>query len=401
MRDFLRHVLVAAAAFQATQAPVIRSGVDLVVVDVHVVDRSGQPVTNLGPDDFEVSIDRGRRRVVSADLVLYSADPGSTSATGVAPAPTAARSSAAAAPRRFILAIDEHSFRPASARAAMRAASGFIDQLLPTDLVGLYTYPTGATQSDLTTDHAAIRRGLEEVVGALDVPLTRYNLSKSEVIDVASGDREALSRVVARECRSEPGCSRAIYGEALSLAALFEMQVTQSLGGLRQLFEGLTALEGRKTVVLISGGLFTSDRGDGRVRMQTDIAQIGRQAALSNTNLYVLHMDSSFIDAFSERRGPNPTIFRDSNQLATGLEIVSGAAGGALFRVQAGTGENAFKRVIRENSAYFLLGVEPDAKDRDGSPHSIQVRVRTRGVTVRHRAVVTVPKHASDPKSAP
>ena len=71
---------------------------------------------------------------------------------------------------------------------------------------------------------------------------------------------------------------------------------------------------------------------------------------------------------------------------------MSGAAGGALFRVQAGTGENAFKRVIRENSAYFLLGVEPDPKDRDGSPHSIQVRVRTRGVTVRHRAVVTVPK---------
>ena len=108
-------------------------------------------------------------------------------------------------------------------------------------------------------------------------------------------------------------------------------QVTQSLGGLRQLFEGLATLEGRKTVVLISGGLFTSDRGDGRVRMQSDIARIGRQAATSNTNLYVLHMDSSFIEAFSERRGPSPTIFRDSNQLATGLEIVSGAAAARCF----------------------------------------------------------------------
>jgi VWFA-related protein len=391
MRGFLRQMLALAALFQSAQTPVIKSGVDLVVVDVHVVDRSGQPVVNLGPDDFEVSIDRGRRKVVSADLVQYSTDSGTFSSPAGAGSAAAAAMLPAAA-RRFILAIDEHSFRPASARAAMRAASGFVDQLLPTDLVGLYTYPTGAAQSDLTTDHSAVRSKLEKVVGQLDVPLTRYNLSKSEVIDVASGDREALNRVVARECRSEPGCSRAIYGEALSLAALFEMQVTQSLGGLRQLFEGLTTLEGRKTVVLISGGLFTSDRGDGRVRMQTDIAQIGRQAALSNTNLYVLHMDSSFIDAFSERRGPNLTIFRDSNQLATGLEIVSGAAGGALFRVQAGTGENAFKRVIRENSAYFLLGVEPDPKDRDGSPHSIQVRVRTRGVTVRHRAVVTVPK---------
>lgn len=176
---------------------------------------------------------------------------------------------------------------------------------------------------------------------------------------------------------------------------MFEMQVTQSLGGLRQLFEGLRQLEGRKTLVLISGGLFSSDRGDGRVRMQSDITQIGRQAALSNTNLYVLHMDSSFIDAFSERRGPSPTFFRDSNQLAAGLEIVSGSAGGALLRVQAGTGENAFKRVNSEHSAYFLLGVETDPRDRDGSPHTIQVRVRTRGATVRHRAVVTVPKSKS------
>ena len=341
-----RHRRIAALAAAATltgatvhtqsqsQPPVIRSGVDLVVVDVHVVDRSGQPITTLTPEDFEVSIDRGRRKVVSADLVQYGR--AATASSDQATPLPAASAPASAAGRRFILAIDEHSFRPASAKAAMRAASGFIDQLLPTDLVGLYTYPTGASHSDLTTDHAAVRRGLEKVVGQLDVPLTRYNLSKSEIVDISSGDKEALSKVAARECRGfDPNCTRAIQGEAIALAGMFEMQVTQSLGGLRQLFEGLTQLEGRKTLVLISGGLFSSDRGDGRVRMQSDITQIGRQAALSNTNLYVLHMDSSFIDAFSERRGPSPTFFRDSNQLAAGLEIVSGSAGGALLRVQA------------------------------------------------------------------
>ncbi|HSC25631.1 MAG TPA: hypothetical protein VLD67_00065 [Vicinamibacterales bacterium] len=126
--------------------------------------------------------------------------------------------------------------------------------------------------------------------------------------------------------------------------------------------------------------------------MTGEIHALGRQAAASNTNIYVLHMDSSFIDAFSERRGPSPTLLRDSGSLAAGLEMVSGAAGGTLIRVQAGTGDSAFQRVLRENSAYYLLGVEPQPDDRDGEAHRIQVRVRARGATVRSRTIVIVPR---------
>jgi VWFA-related protein len=380
----------------SAQPPLIRTAVDLVVVDVQVVDRSGRPVTSLRPEDFQVSIGGGRRRVVSAELIQHSssAEPSGSRERAAATASPAA--AAAESGRRFVIAIDEHSFRPAAARAAMQAAGRFIDNLQPADLVGLYTYPTGATYSDLTTDHAAVRRGLDRVVGVLDTPVMVYNLSKSEIVDISSGDNEALRRVAQRECRAmDMACSRGIYGEAISLAGMFEMQVTQSLGGLRQLIGGLAKLEGRKTVVLVSGGLFSSDRGTGRVNLSSEIQQIGRETAASNANLYVLHLDSSFIDAFSERRGPSPTLFRDSNSLAAGLEMIAGAAGGALFRVQAGTGDNAFQRVLRENSAYFLLGVEPEAKDRDGEPHVIDVRVRLRGATVRHRTVVTVPRAGS------
>ena len=45
------------------------------------------------------------------------------------------------------------------------------------------------------------------------------------------------------------------------------------------------------------------------------------------------------------------------------------AAGGALFKVQVGSGEYAFDRVLREISAYYMLGVEPADEDRDGRPH--------------------------------
>ena len=96
--------------------------------------------------------------------------------------------------------------------------------------------------------------------------------------------------------------------------------------------------------------------------------------------------------------GITPTLFRDGNALAAGLENIAGAAGGGVFRVQAGNGDFAFDRVLRENSAYYLLSVEVEPGDRDGRAHAIKVQVSQRGATVRSRAVVVIPK--LNPQSA-
>jgi hypothetical protein len=52
----------------AQQQPPIRSGVELVLVDVQVVDRRGKPIPGLGASDFRVQIDRGDRKIVSVEL---------------------------------------------------------------------------------------------------------------------------------------------------------------------------------------------------------------------------------------------------------------------------------------------------------------------------------------------
>jgi VWFA-related protein len=372
------------------QRPTIRSGVELVLVDVQVVDREGYPIETLEAEHFEVSIDGRRRRVVSAELITYaSAGTDAGTATGAEGARTGIEQG-----RRFILAIDEHSFRPLTARAAMHAARMFIERLQPSDLVGLYAYPTGTAHTDLTSDHASVIRELDKVTGLLELPSMSYSLSKSEVIDIASRDNEATRRVVARECgRPDPHCARTIQLESQAAAMQFEMQVSQSLAGLRHLFNGLKDLEGRKTLVIVSGGLFTSDRADGRAMMTTDIRWLGREAARSNTSIYVLHIDWSFIETFSAgRRGAVETFARDASQTAAGLEHFADAGGGAYLRIETGAGERGFDRVIRENSAYYLLGVVPEPADRDGEAHRIQVRVRgQRGATVRSRATVVIP----------
>ncbi len=73
------------------------------------------------------------------------------------------------------------------------------------------------------------------------------------------------------------------------------------------------------------------------------------------------------------------------------LSEFSQSAGGRLIYVPSGTAEFAFDRVLRETSAYYLLGVEPAAADRDGQPRQLKVKVNRRGVNVRSRQWGVVP----------
>jgi hypothetical protein len=66
-----------------------------------------------------------------------------------------------------------------------------------------------------------------------------------------------------------------------------------------------------------------------------------------------------------------------------------------MIPVTFGDGSQAFDRILSETSAYYLLGVEPDAQDRDGRTRELNVKVRGRRVNVRGRSWVVVPKEGT------
>lgn len=387
-----RLALVAFALLLAPQQkPTFQSGVELVVVDVHVVDKAGHPIRDLTPEEVEVQIAGKTRSIRSLQLIDYSKP---LPPLGVAGAASATGTVAAALPphrprRMFILAVDEHSLHISNALAAVNAAERFIDRLQPDDLVGLYAYPTGTAHHDLTSDHAAVRRALRHVTGLFQEPSSRFDLSPSEIVDIASGDRETLLTVV-RRCRG--GCSQGdVQREATSLVGFMEMRVAQSAGGLRGLVRALGGIAGRKVLVLVSGGLISTDRGTGRANASGEIAQLGREAALANLSVFALHLDWSFLQALSSRSGLRSSYFRDAGMSSTGLEMLAGAAGGAVVRVQGTSPDVGFDRVLSETSAYYLIGVEPPDAAMAGQSHQIRVRVRRRGATVRARTEVLIP----------
>jgi VWFA-related protein len=313
------------------------------------------------------------------------------------------------------MATDAESLAIGTAKRMMDAARAFLDRLQPNDLVGLYTYPTGPVLNP-TTNHDSIAQGLTNTIGLRPMLPNRYNLAPSEIIDIMADvaaspanlptesnmfnvteTTEAIGRVQQRECPDDVTCPLKIRQEAAELALHYEGLATQSMSSLRRLISALGRVPGRKTPLLLSGGFVVGDRPGGRPDVGELASVMGLEAARANTALYVLHVDTSFLEMYSADTGraDSFTSSRDTMVRRSWLDEFSSSSGGALFRVTSGAGEYAFDRVLRETSAYYLLGVEPAESDRDGRTHTLKVKVRRDDTTVRNRTVVVIPRRPS------
>ena len=404
---FTRALVVALGAAALAQQPQFKSGSERVLVDVQVVDRQGQPIENLGAADFDVRFNRDPRPIASVEFlrVVAATTPAGGSAIGSQGFVTShAANGDTPGGRDFILAVDESSFRPADAKAVVHAAQGFVEHLAENDRVGLFTYPAMPRFFPLTPDHRQVWRALDTVVGSYDPPSSRFHLAPLEVVDIEAGDIDLIKAIAKRECfpgvfQSE--CLRSIPADANAMAAQYESVTAQCMDSLRRLFASLAQDPQRKTVVIVSGGMFASDRVGGRPDLTTLVETLGEDAARADANIYVLHIDGTFLQAFSAANAPPATtaprftssqsLVRQASAMSASLERLAGTSGGTLIRLESGREDTAFQRLLRETSAYYLLTVEPTDADRDGRRHFITVKVKTPGAEVRARASVVIP----------
>ena len=425
MRSFLRMASAAAIALVAElplagQQPTFRSTVDLIAVDVQVVDGNGRPIPRLEADRFAVEINGQKRRVVSVDFVEHT-DPD-------APArlPRSLVDSGhpgTAPPRVYVLGVDVASFSVAESRAVIEGARDFITRLQPEDSVGIYAFPIGPKYRP-STDHAAILRQLDAIVGSREALHNSHALSPIDVIDImaeitksglaqdsdplpgrgpqAQASRsETLDDIVARECGPlDRPCAQGVLAEAQGMSFVLEGQATETFSGLRQLVRALGTIDGRKTLVLLSAGMPVSDRPGGKPDVGELPRLLGQEAAGTNTTIYAVFLETAFtqmVSAKSQYPGRSFGDGREQTVFGRLMEEFTGASGGALLPVAQGTGIGQFERVLRETSSRYLLGVEPAPADRDGTLRQLSVKVKglPRGTSVRSRLWVVVPKATS------
>jgi VWFA-related protein len=397
--------LLVRTATPAAQEPgsVFRSSVDVIAVDVQVVDDDGMPVAGLGPQHFRVSVEGDPRPIVSVDYIRSSDVDKTPISVGAWPT---ARNTRPPPPqagpgRIYMLAFDVGNLSLGDSRQVARSALAFVDRLEPNDLVGMYSFPVGMALRP-TVDRGALARALNQVVGSrARNERSSFNLSWSEIVDInaegPAGVRWTLESVAERECPSDPDeCTRQIESEARAIGRFLEARAIQSLNGLRALVQLLGGSPGRKTLVLFSAGIPTSDRPGGRPHVGELPRLLGQGAAATNTSIYTIYVDESELRSVSaetgEAVGGLSGIGRDAAIGSQVMEHFTEASGGAFMRAFTGPGEPALARVLRETSSHYLIGVEPLPSERDGRPRALEVGVALENVTVRSRAWVVVPE---------
>jgi VWFA-related protein len=409
--------LLVALAFLAGGATVLlgqtfRSSVDVIAVDVQVIDNDSYPIGPLDAKAFEVSINKQRRKVISAQFIRHSADEAAMPApAGVTAIMPDAGPTFPGGGRTFIVAVDNGSFDVGTANEAMESVSKFVARLESRDRIGLYVYPNNIWMEP-TTERAPIRVRLAAILGDRQPLRSQYNLTASEIVDItaqannpnsflgairgannpALDSLDPVRLVQRRECNNDPNCLSRIYSEGMDLAVRLEDQTQASLNGLRSLLHRLTDLPGRKAVIIVSAGVLVSDRVDGRPQIGDQAMALGQSAARVNATVYTVQVDSLRRSGTADRRGPGSSEHgRERAMLGTFLDQFSSAAGGKSLYVPVGGGDLALDRVLRESSGYYLLGVQPEEVDRDGKPRELKVKVNRRGATVRSRQWVLVP----------
>jgi VWFA-related protein len=399
--------LVAPVSAQApgpkTQDPLFRAGIELVTVDATALDGDGRQVTDLTASDFQVDIDGDRRQVVSAEYVRL-ADP--LRAIGaphkvVVPDETYASSNTKGAPsgRLIVLLVDQGNIRIGSARAVMDSAKRFVDTLTPEDRVAVIAVPAPGELVDFTTNHDRVREALLRIAGGASALRSRFNLSITEAMAIYMRmDLQLALEVIMRECAGAAAaadaerCEREVEQDAAEIVGEVRRRTQQSVDGIRAVLKGLGAVEGPKSVILMSEGLVFEGLGS-----ETD--DLASAAVDARATLDVLLLDTPLFDVTQSER---PTTPREDRALqVAGLEQLAGASRGQLYRINV-SANYAFDRISRSLDGYYLLGVEARPNDRDGRRHRLSVRSPRRGVTVRSRRsfVTTLSAKATTPAEA-
>jgi VWFA-related protein len=389
----LMPLMTADGGARQQQPPRFRSGVDIVVIDVSVVDRKGMPVDDLGPGDFTVVVDGVARRIVSAQFINHHGTPvppaGPEARTDLDSATPAERARAAPIRGRDVLVVvDEDSLETGDGLLAKRAASGFLDKLGPADRVGFTTVPRLRSTMTLSADRAQTSRAIANwVPGPATDPPGRFWIGVAEAFEIERGDPVTIQKVADRECSTNqrgsanPQCTREVVQEGRQLASRAHMRGTQSLDALRTLGRGLRQIDGPKTILLISGGILTPES-------TSSFSELERELAAAQVMLYTLYFEKSPYSAARVRNSPS---LQDDDRIeADGLANATAAAGGTLLTV-IGTVEPYFERVATELSASYLLAIEVTPADRNGRPHRVDVKVSRTELVVRSRKQYVIP----------
>jgi VWFA-related protein len=381
---------------QPTQpAPVFKSGVNLVLVDVVVRDRSGAIVRGLTVDDFELLEDGARQPVLS--FAFEDIKPGAAmveNATALAAAsgaravatlpPPTATAPPAAAPandlpshpltseevaghRLLTLVFDTSSMEPDDVQKAIDGALKWVDeQMTSADLVAVASINTSL---QVLTDFTSSKERVRAV-------LTSFSAS----------DGTAFAAVDASTAATDEATQAATTDATTTDQSAQELDTFNNdvrLRALKTLADALQPIRQKKAVIYFSSGLQRSGT-DNQVELRAAV----NAALRANVAIYPVDArgQQAVVPGGSARQASRgglgaftgSAVAGQFTQLAAQQETLTSLAsdtGGTAFTDTNDFGE-AFTKVERDISSYYILGFSSSNTNRDGRFRRITVRVK-------------------------
>jgi VWFA-related protein len=408
-------------------APSFPAQVELVVVDAVVVDKQGQPVVGLRRDDFVVR-ENGQRQPISS-FETFSAPETPPAAEAIVIPPLRERvATNAVAPARssrsFAVVYDDAHLTPAQGLVAREAIAEFLKRSLrdgdrvtlattsgawwntsmmagKDDLLALVGRLEGARPEDTTikmSDFEATRIVQEDrgsttdssgltppawVDGSAANPMGGYTQE-------APGDRplEVRERVRRRWMKDNTclvDCLREVDMVARQLYTDVDTRSRLTLKALQRVMDALTAVPGRKSLILLSAG-FVWDND------QPGFKEVIAASRRANTALYFIDvrgLKGLLGEMTAQYRAATPkmdvgAMAFDFTLDSAGAESIAHGTGGFSVR---NTNEftKGMGRISDESRVYYLLGYYPTGAKRDGRFRKLDVSVNRRDVVVRAR----------------
>lgn len=331
-------VLAAASFAQVpTQAPLpkFRSGVDVVLLDVTVLDRSRRPVRGLTAADFTILEDGKPQPVVSFEE-LDSPEPDGSLVPWMREVAPDVRTNAADDRRIIVLVLDDGLISFRHREHVKQIGRKIVDQLGPADQVSIIYTGNNARSQEFTSDRALLRRTVERfvdtTVGGSAGQNTVQTLKRATQTLLALPNRRK-AMIFVSPLAVNPGNPNS------DLA----FQLQDALRHAQRANVTVYPINPRGLEVPVVGGADTADQG-------------GRTLASS-------------VDEGPDAAGDT-------------ARVIANETGG--FAVTASnTFDAQIRQIFRETGSYYLLGFQ--SAHTDGKFRGIEVRTTREGVTVRTR----------------
>ena len=408
--------LVASAEPQAPPQPApqatFATGTELVTVDVVVTGKDGQPITGLRREDFAVSEDGVPQEIASFEAVHRPA-PG-PSLTAPEPARSEPRSSSnrvvpGREPASFVIVFDELHLAPVEAARAREAVAAFLEtgvadgdrvaivgtsegtrftarmpqgrETLVRVLARLSGKQVAESVRDAMTDYEAMRIDQDRDPIVTDQVMRRL-LSTGEIRQPASLPREPVD--VGSEL---PGWRNQTQARAAQVYARARVLLEQTLGVVERSLEALAEARGRKSLVLVTGGLVQDPR-------LAAFRNVVTESRLANAAIY--SVDARGLTAAGSGLqadvGAPVTILdastgagvNEAQEASEGSEGLARDTGGFVIRNRNDLGDG-LARISREARSYYLIGYTPTNRASDGRYRRIGVKLAREGAVRARR----------------